>query len=93
METKVRVSEQGSLGWKDVLRGAGLSALTAALSVIITSLEAGNLNFNWTAIGVTALSTIIAYLIKNGVLEPTKVITTTNKEEAHEIANEINKVV
>lgn len=47
---------------------------SAVIPVIQQSLSAGELKFNWTLIGVTALGAAVAYLAKN-YFEPTKIVT------------------
>lgn len=92
METTTRVSKWGTLGWSDSLRGAGLSAITAVLTLILDSFQKGSLEFNWTAIGTTAGVTFIGYLVKNGIFEPSKVITTVPTESVDKVETAIKKV-
>lgn len=72
----VTLSKKYSLQLSDFWRGALLSVGAAVLTVIQQSLEAGTLKFNWSLIATTAISAFIAYLVKNGLFEPAKVITT-----------------
>jgi 1-aminocyclopropane-1-carboxylate deaminase/D-cysteine desulfhydrase-like pyridoxal-dependent ACC family enzyme len=72
----VRLSKKFSLQVPDFVRGALLAAGVSALTVIQQSLEAGNLKFNWTVIATGAISTFLAYLVKNYAFEPAKVVTT-----------------
>lgn len=71
---KTRVSKQFTLGWVDAFKGALVSALTSALVIIQSSLDAGQFVFNWKVIGMTALAGFVGYLLKN-LFEPTKIIT------------------
>ncbi len=94
METKVIKSEQFSINFRDLGKGLIISALTSALVLIQTSLGAGQLTFNWTQIGTAALAGGLAYLFKNGVLEPPKVITIVdNNSKVEQAKEDIKQVV
>lgn len=54
-----------TLDTKDFLKGLVLAVLTAVITIVYTSIEAGNLAFDWKAIGMTALSSALAYIMKN----------------------------
>lgn len=58
-------SKKFSLDWKDAAKGFVLSVITGAFTVIVESLEAGTLSFDWKNIGITALTAGCAYLAKN----------------------------
>lgn len=68
-------SGQFSLNARDFFKGLLIAVLTPVITVIIQSLEAGNLKFDWTAIGVTALSAFLAYIVKN-LLAPAQIVIT-----------------
>jgi hypothetical protein len=53
------------LNMKDFIKGLLVAVISAVLTIVYTSVQAGNLNFDWKAIGTTALTTAIAYLVKN----------------------------
>lgn len=74
----VRLSKKFSLDIPDVIRGGLLAVGAAVLTIIQRSLEAGELNFNWKLIGTTAISTFIAYLVKNYAFEPPKTIVVSD---------------
>lgn len=74
----VRLSKKFTLQASDFVRGAALAVGTAVLTVVQQSLERGELKFNWSLIGTTAISAFVAYLVKNYAFEPAKVITTTD---------------
>ena len=67
------ISKQGSLQARDLLRGLVMAVLTPAMLILQQSLDAGNLVFNWKAIGMASIAGGLAYLIKN-LMEPTKTI-------------------
>lgn len=67
------VSKQFSLQLRDWVRGLVIAALTPVFVIIQQSLDAGELTFNFKAIGMAALAGGLAYIVKN-FLEPTKVI-------------------
>lgn len=81
MAQKVIASKKGSLQWRDIVRGVLMAALTSALVVVQTSIERGELTFNWKVIGMAAVGGGVAYLLKNWLLEPPKVIVTTDNNE------------
>ena len=67
------VSKQFTLEWRDILKGFLMAVLTPAIVIFQQSLDAGQLIFNWKAIGMAAVGGGFAYLVKN-FLEPSKVI-------------------
>ena len=54
-----------TLNSKDFLKGLVVAVITAVITIVYTSVQAGHLNFDWKAIGVTALSSALAYIMKN----------------------------
>lgn len=73
MAQTTTTSGQFSLNARDFLKGALVAVLTPVVTVIIQSLEAGSLKFDWTAIGITALSAFLAYIVKN-FLAPAQIV-------------------
>lgn len=91
METKVIVSKQGSLQWRDILRGLVMAVLTPSLWIIQQSLDKGEFVFNWKQIAMAAVAGGLAYLVKN-ILEPNKVIAVPGSETTiSELKNQVNK--
>lgn len=74
MADKKIESKQFTLQTRDAVRGLVIAVITAVITVVYASLEAGSLNFDWKLIGTTALTAALAYIMKNW-LEPTKSIT------------------
>lgn len=74
-------NKQGSLQTRDFVKGLLIAVLTAVLALVQTSLQAGELNFDWKVIGTAALSAGLAYIVKNW-LEPTTVINVLKGEDA-----------
>ena len=74
MADKKIESKQFTLQMRDAVKGLVIAVLTAVITVVYASLEAGSLNFDWKMIGTTALTAALAYIMKNW-LEPTKSIT------------------
>lgn len=72
-QIKVILSKKFSLIGRDYLRGLIIAALTAALVVFQGAVDTGSIN--WKQVGMAALAGGLGYLIKNGLFEPTKVIT------------------
>lgn len=65
MITTTTTSQQYSLGTTDFLKGLLVAVITPVITIIITSLNAGQLVFDWKAIGITAVGAALAYLVKN----------------------------
>lgn len=53
------------LNIKDFAKGLLVAVISAVLTVVYTSLQAGSLNFDWKVIATTALTAALAYLTKN----------------------------
>lgn len=83
----VRLSKKFTLQVPDFVRGAILSALTAGLTIVQQSLEAGQLKFNWTVIGTASISAFVAYLMKN-YFEPAKTVVTAGSNKQAVTATE-----
>lgn len=80
----VFISKKYSLQSRDWWRGLGMAVLTAFLSALyetLQALEAGFDQFEWTAVLKGAIIGAVAYLMKNGIFEPTKVIAVPGSPE------------
>lgn len=73
MANTTTTSSQFSLKWFDVFKGLAVAVLTPIFTIIITSVNNGELTFNWKAMGLTGLSAGLAYLLKN-FLSPPQII-------------------
>lgn len=73
-------SKQFTLNWQDALRGLIMAAGGAALTIIETSLEAGNLHFNWHQIGIVSGIAGATYLMKN-FFQPAVIQTPVTPEQ------------
>lgn len=58
-------STKFTLNARDFLKGLLVAVIAAIVPVITGSINAGELKFDWKAIGLTALAAAIAYLTKN----------------------------
>ena len=63
METKT--SEQFRLNLQDLAKGLLIAVLTPILVVVQSTADAGTLTFDWKAIGMVAIGSGAAYLLKN----------------------------
>lgn len=54
-----------SLNATDFLRGLVVSVLSAVLTIIYQTIQAGSLTFDWKAIGTIAASAALGYILKN----------------------------
>lgn len=61
----ITTSNQFSLSLKDILKGLLVAVITPVITIIMTSVNAGQLTFDWKAIGIVALAAGLAYLVKN----------------------------
>lgn len=90
----VRLSKKFTLQVPDVIRGALMAVGAALLTAIQQSLQNDEITLSWKYMATTALSTLVVYLVKNGVFEPAKVITTASSNlKAENAAEKINEVV
>lgn len=54
-----------NLNNKDFIKGLIVAVLSAVVTIIYNTVQAGSLTFDWKAIGLTALSSAMAYIMKN----------------------------
>jgi len=55
----------GKLNVQDFFRGLIIAVLTAIVTFLYTTMESGELVFNWKQIATTSLTAALAYIIKN----------------------------
>jgi len=90
MANKVILSPQFTLQARDFLKGSLLAVMASVVPLIQGSISAGELTFNWKAIGVTALGAFVSYIAKNLFLEPAQVVTTySTNEKATQVAENL----
>jgi len=68
-------SRQFTLNGRDVIKGLMVAILSPVVTILLTSLNAGSLVFDWKAIGAVALAAGLTYILKN-FLTPTEVVIT-----------------
>jgi hypothetical protein len=54
-----------NLNTSDFLKGLIMAVLSTVITVVYQTVEAGLLTFDWKAIGTMALTTALAYIMKN----------------------------
>jgi hypothetical protein len=54
-----------TLNTSDFLKGLIMAVLSTVITVVYQTVEAGSLVFDWKAIGTMALTTALAYIMKN----------------------------
>ena len=59
------LSNQFSLTSRDFWKGVIMAVVVPFLLAIQESLAAGELTFNWKALGLTALASFVGYILKN----------------------------
>lgn len=58
-------SSQFTLKINDIVKGLVVAIITPVFTIILTSLNAGVLTFNWKIIAATAVASGLSYLLKN----------------------------
>lgn len=66
-----------SLNTKDFLRGLIVGILTPVFVIVQQSVVAGNLTFDWKAIGIAAIGGFLAYISKNFITDTNKAAQNT----------------
>lgn len=82
---KTIVSKQYSLKLRDYVKGALMAVLVPCLLIIQQSLDKGQWSFNWKQIGMTAVGSFLAYIIKNFLDKPKVIITSESNNHADAI--------
>jgi O-antigen ligase len=54
-----------NLNIEDLAKGLILTVLTSVVTIVYNTVSAGSLTFDWQSIGLTALTSGLAYLMKN----------------------------
>jgi hypothetical protein len=54
-----------TLNTSDFIKGLLMAVLSTVITVVYQTVEAGSLIFDWKAIGTMALTTALAYIMKN----------------------------
>jgi len=77
------------------VRGGALGAAGSVVGVLIAALGKGGFrSVDWEQMAVTFVTFFLLYLVKNGVFEPAKVITTApSNEKAEAIVDDVKKAV
>jgi hypothetical protein len=75
-----KTSKQFSLQLNDFWKGLLVAVISPVFTIVIGSLNAGSLTFDWKAIGITALTALLAYLSKNFFTPAQTVISGAPKE-------------
>lgn len=76
----VTTSKQFTLNLNDWWKGLLVAIITPVITIVMTSLQAGSLVFNWVAIGTTALAALLAYVTKN-LFTPGKIMVSGASNE------------
>lgn len=54
-----------TLNTSDFIKGLLMAILSTVITIVYQTVEAGSLVFDWTAIGTMALTSALAYIMKN----------------------------
>jgi hypothetical protein len=60
-----QTSAIGKLDINDFAKGLAVAVISAVLTIVMQSLQAGSFNFDWKNIGIVAATSAGAYLLKN----------------------------
>ena len=74
-----------NLNTKDFVKGLFVAVFTSVITIVYTSVSAGELEFDWKTISTTALTSALAYIMKNFVTNSNDELLkkdTTSKENA-----------
>jgi len=63
--TTTSTSKQFTINLSDFWKGLLMAVLVPIITIVTQSLDMGSLTFDWKAIGISALSGLLAYLVKN----------------------------
>lgn len=74
-----------NLNWADFIKGAILAALTTPFTLILDSLNAGSLTFDWKHLGIVAISGLAGYLLKNLLSPATITLSDVSKAEVKSV--------
>lgn len=69
-----------NLDRKDLLKGLLIAILSPVFTILIQSLDAGSLVFDWKYIASTALAAALTYILKNFLTPGEVVVTQVPKE-------------
>ena len=83
LEGKVAVSTEvtpgpGEISWKQIGRGLIIAVISGVFPIIKSSFDAGTFAVNWVAVGTTAASTALGYILW-ALTQSTKQITIFKK--------------
>lgn len=86
MATKVILSEQFKLQLRDFVIGAIMAVGAAIIPLVQATISAGQLTFDWKAIGTMALGTFMAYVGKKFFENPKVTTVYKSNDKATEVA-------
>lgn len=69
-----------NINLQDFLRGLLIAILSAPITIITQTLNAGTLTFDWKTIGIVSLSAGLSYIVKNLFTPAEVVIKNADKE-------------
>jgi hypothetical protein len=78
----VTTSKKFSLQLNDFWKGLIVATITAPITIIMNSLQAGTLTFDWKNIGIVAATGLLGYLVKNFLTPAQTVVTGTPAPDA-----------
>lgn len=73
MNKKIIENKQGTLNWRDLVKGLVIAVITPVFTIIVESLQNDDLTINLKSIGTVALVALLSYLSKN-LGDPTQTV-------------------
>lgn len=77
----------------DFIKGAIMAAIIPVLLIVQQSIAAGDLVFNWKAIGMGAIAGFVGYLLKNLFTDTTKAAVETLSKQNVTITEDSTKTI
>lgn len=82
----------GKLNLRDLAIGLGIAVGSAVINVVYQTVEAGSLTFNWKQIATVALSSGLAYILKN-VFDTSKTVVIDSKDSSVTVTDKAGNVI
>jgi hypothetical protein len=71
--TTVVTTKRFNLNVSDWVRGLIVAVVTGPITILLDSLNAGSLTFDWKKIGTVALAAGLSYILKNWLMTPNEI--------------------
>lgn len=82
----------GKLNLRDLAIGLGIAVGSSVINIVYQTVEAGSLTFNWKQIATVALSSGLAYILKN-VFDKSKTVITGAPDANVQVTDKAGNVI